>query len=194
MHRDHYPAEAIPDFESLERALTGAGALIGAAQAHGMLCGMLCAQAEIDEDAWLEQVLGRIPDPEEADCPGMLRRLHRATMAELADHELAFQPLLPPDERVLPERVAALREWCEGFLFGFGALARGEMEAQPEATRELVRDLAELARLADEPAPGGEDDEVAYAELVEYVKVGALTARTERLMTVCGRARGSRVH
>lgn len=194
MHRDHNAAEAIPDFESLELALARAGALIGAAQAHGMLCGMLCAQAEIDEDAWLEQVLGRIPDPAEGDCPGMLRRLHRATVTELAADDLAFQPLLPADERALPERVSALRAWCEGFLFGFGALARGQMEAQPEATRELVRDLGELTRLADEPPPGGEDDEVAYTELVEYVKVGALTARTERLMVDTGRDPGSRVH
>ncbi len=176
-------------FEALADALGDAGASAGAAGCHGTLCGMLCAAPQAEPRLWLEQVLGRTAGPADAGCVAVLQRELERTVAELCAADFAFDPLLPGDQRPLVERLRALREWCEGFLFGFGALSGSDLDAQPPATREFVADLVELSRLDDRVAAAGEAEEAAYMELVEYVKVGTLGARTEQLARAAGEPR-----
>ncbi len=165
------------EYGAIERALLDADALVGAAECHGMLCGMLCGTQGANDALWLEQILGE-EGPGGADL-GDLRALASRTAEALAGAELAFAPLLPDDERPLPRRVAALRDWADGFLFGFGAAAPEAFPDLPEASREFIDDLQSFSRLADDPADADEAGEAAYAELVEYVRVGVLTVHSE---------------
>ena len=69
-------------------------------------------------------------------------------------------------------RTAALAEWCQGFLYGLGAGAITDASGWPGEAGEIVRDFAEITRAGVDAQQGEESNESAYAELVEFVRVG----------------------
>lgn len=160
-------------FDDLDETLRRAGTACDAAETHGTLCGAVCAGVQGD-DAWLSHVLDEAGGSEEAQkaCRRALLMLRDETHALLRSGTLDFEPLLPDDEQGLADRTAALSEWCQGFLFGMGlAGARIDLDELGEETGEVLRDVGQIAQAGFE-GTGSEEDENAYAEIVEYVKVG----------------------
>ena len=101
----------------------------------------------------------------------------RLTLAQLCDEALAFQPLLPADEAALHERVEALSQWCQGFLYGLGESGWSPGPAASEDVQEILRDLYKIARAGVSKGEENEEGERAYAELVEFVRVSVLLIR-----------------
>ena len=160
------------EFQDIVRSRPGSGS---AAEAHGLLVGLLCADAGIGPVVWLEALFGdEIPAPEEYGSE-VLARLFDHTRRQLGEFDFAFDPLLPGDENPLSERALALAEWCQGFLAGLGYAAEGS--DWPGECNEVLRDFVEISRL--DPEGSGDTDETAYAELFEYVRVGALFIHSE---------------
>ena len=169
------------DHERLEQALRRADALTGAAEGHGALCGLICAQGRADRAAWQAQVMGeREPgDVLAREAESLLEALYEQTVEQLNDTALGFRLLLPDDDQPLGRRAEALGRWCQGFLFGLGLGGiRAEREL-PEDVREILRDLAEISRVEFDVEGAGEAEESAYAEIVEYVRVGVLLINEE---------------
>lgn len=162
------------DLDSLQAALTQAGIPVGAAECHGALSGWLASGLGQDPQPLLESLLdqaGAGQGPDTDRCHALLVGLHAELRRDLAGTELKFAPLLPGDDVPLAARVAALGEWCEGFLFGLGLAGDAAAHGGSEV-REVVEDFAQIARAGLEDEAGSEADEVAYAELVEYLRAG----------------------
>jgi uncharacterized protein YgfB (UPF0149 family) len=167
-------------FRDLDAALRRAGAASDAAEAHGTLAGWLASGQGDATEPWLEPVLDGC-DPRESAvgaCRALLLELHTATRAALGSEVFSFEPLLPDDEQALEARVEALAEWCQGFLYG---LSLGGVAAQQgsEEVREVIADFAQLGRAGLTADGDAEEDESAYADLVEYVRVGAQLVHDE---------------
>jgi uncharacterized protein len=159
-------------YDELAEALTDLGFTQEAAEYHGALCGALCVKqpAEIDPLKVLEAP-GR-PDTN-GTAAEALRRLRGEYANAFTDAALGFAPLLPDDDEELTDRVRALSAWCEGFLFG---LASGQPLAMKDCSaefKEIVNDFTEFTRAGIGDDEDAEVEETAYAELVEYVRVGA---------------------
>jgi uncharacterized protein YgfB (UPF0149 family) len=138
---------------------------------HGALCGALCRM--MPEELIPEQLL-EDPDPEAAArARSEFGEVIELTVDALTDGELGFTPLLPDDDAALADRAQALSAWCEGFLYGLAGQTRLDLDACSEEVREIVRDLSELTRAGLGDNDDLEVEESAYAELVEYVRVGA---------------------
>lgn len=163
------------EFDALDHSLAQAGAHAGAAECHGALAGWLASGQGQDPAPWIDPMLEELDlgDAKVNRCRNDLMVLHRTVADQLADVGMPFAPLLPPDDTPLATRVAALAEWCEGFLFGLG-LAGSAATRGGEDVREVIADFAQIARAGVEQE-GTEEDEVAYAELVEFLKVGVQT-------------------
>lgn len=161
-------------FAEVSAALERAASPMGAAGGHGFLTGLLCVMPAASRDQWQAELLADAEpgDLLAADCGELLEDLAVATRGRLASPELGFSPLLPAEARPLAERARALAEWCDGFLYGIGFAGYDTAAARSEEEREFVADLGEITRL--EPGAGGEEDERALAELIEYVRVGVL--------------------
>jgi uncharacterized protein YgfB (UPF0149 family) len=109
-----------------------------------------------------------------------LRSLYFITAETLNGADLEFHPLLPEDASPLDERTTALAQWCVGFLYGLGSGSIPDLSALPGEVGEVIRDFDEITRVGVEGGPGedksdddrGEQNESAYAELVEFVRVG----------------------
>ena len=157
--------------QALGALLQRAGFDQDASEYHGALCGALCVHlpTEIEPMQLLERVVSE-PAVPEARAP--LLSLRDATLRELADADSGVRLLLPDDELPLALRARALGQWCEGFLFGLAS--RGGLnlrQASPEV-REVVEDLTQFTHAEFHEGDDAEVEEEAYAELVEYVRVG----------------------
>jgi len=164
----------------LNSRLASAGSESGAAESHGMFCGLLCGGASDPHRLWLGELLhGMDPaDLSVRDCAQGLAVVADATRQEIDAPGFAFPLMLPDDERPLADRVEALASWVQGFLYGFGLTGSAENRLSPEAA-EALGDLAQVAQLDFAAELGGESDEGAYAELVEFARVAAMLIRED---------------
>ena len=141
-----------------------------AAEAHGTLTGSLCTAAAYRFEDWLHEIL---PEGQaRPDATANLRELFTYTHGSLAGAEMDFQPLLPGDTQPIDERTAALAQWCVGFLYGLGSSAIPDASQLPGEIGEVVRDFTEITRVDVDRNDSEESNESAYAELVEFVRVG----------------------
>jgi len=158
------------DFAEVQRILTQARALSDAAEAHGTLAGALCATSPYRLDDWLAEILadGRAAADDEAS----LRQVFEATFAALGDEAMTFQPLLPADDQPIQARTTALGEWCHGFLYGLGTAHLQSLSTLESEVGEILKDFTEITHVDVDPDDGEESNEAAYAELLEFVRVG----------------------
>ncbi len=172
MHFD--PTDAYGQLDSLLAELQLAHS---AAYLHGSLSGLLTSGALFHGAYWLELALSeadlcaQLPD----EAVEQLSALADHTRLQMHQHELGIQPLLPSDDDDLRVRVAALHDWCGGFLGGLGLSGKIKKNAalSPELN-EALRDIEKIARSEielDDNDP--ESDENALMELFEYVRVCA---------------------
>lgn len=163
---------------ALEELLDRVGSAVYPAEAHGLLCGLLCAAREAVHEVWLMQLVGEgdLVDQDEA----RFRAVVDEAASQLADAELGFELVLPEDETPLAERATALGEWCHGFIVGFG-LGQGE-ERVPSEVQEVLEDLTHISQVSAQPEDcQSAEDEESYTELVEYVRVAVLMVNEQLL-------------
>lgn len=165
----------------VESALQRVGAEMSAAECHGILAGWLCAGRSLSREDWLAQVVEEEVqgDVLAAEAKDTLDALRKAMMIQLNDSMLEFYPLLPTDDEPLIERVDALGEWCQGFLLGMSLGGLKDLARLSGDSGEAVQDLVQMARAGSYDIEGGEEDEQAYADLVEYVRTAVLMINEE---------------
>lgn len=175
-----------PDISQLEGLLFDVDAMLGATESHGALCGMLCAQGATDAAQWMLQVLGEHEETSNAlqQAGKLLIQIHQLSVEQMNDSNVDFDLMLPDDDEPLESRVEALGVWCQGFVFGLAVGGVKEDTDLPEDSKELIKDILEISRagyIADNEAElnamaedDSDDDEVAFMEVTEYVRMGTL--------------------
>jgi uncharacterized protein len=159
-----------PDYSHIQQLLAQERSLADAAEAHGTLAGCLCATSGYRFEDWLKEIL---PEGRAApEAQASLQQLYAATTDALLQPDMEFELLLPADMQPIDVRTAALAQWCQGFLYGLGAGAIADASQLPGDTGEIVRDFVEITRAGVDAEQGEEANENAYAELVEFVRVG----------------------
>jgi uncharacterized protein YgfB (UPF0149 family) len=161
-----------PSYDEIQRLL---GPAASAAETHGTLVGLLSTASEDLPGSWIANTLADATEgttiPTAAELDG-LAALHAATVGELSGAEMGFAPLLPADEEPLDARVEALGGWCQGYLYGLAARGLKDFGELPDEVREILGDLVQIAQAGPDEDEDDEGGERAYAELVEYVRVG----------------------
>lgn len=173
----------LPDFEDSLRSAQGQVDAAEMAECHGILCGFLAINPQAGAGDFIRQLqqLQLIEQPSE-ELNRVLSDLHRATSAQLEDDEMRFRLWLPDDHEPLEERTEALARWCTGLLAGLAA--QGDLKGLAGEASEAVHDLEQIARAglstgAEGDAEAREDDERAYTEIAEYVRVVAMMLRED---------------
>jgi len=177
--------QTFPDIPQLEDMLFNLDAALGATEAHGALCGMLCAQGATDVSKWMLHVLGEHDESTPAlQAAGKeLLKIHKISVEQMNNNDIEFELMLPDDDDPLEDRVEGLGQWCQGFVFGLAVGGIKENTELPENSKELIKDILEISRagyVADDEAElaadeaDSEEDEVAFMEVCEYVRMGIL--------------------
>lgn len=167
-------SESAPDHGELSDILHRAGYTESASHFHGLLCGALCVVSadQLSAPRLLEEVGPMTSAPGAHDQDALLR-LRDGVCADLQSADMDFAPLLPDDAQALHHRVDALSAWCGGFLYGLSSRQQLDLRAMSEEARETLRDFAQFTQAGFDASGDLEAEENAYAELVEYVRVGA---------------------
>jgi len=164
-------------YPELESECRQNGLNFAAAEVHGILTGMLCANTSCDRQDWLTLI--DAPRSIATDDNGAWPLLYQTTLSQLADGEFEFQLLLPHDDTPLQSRTEALADWCRGFLYG---ISHGKLQVQMELSdnvNEIIEDLTQISRAGHDVDGDDDSEEAAYMELVEYVRAGAMLVYAE---------------
>jgi uncharacterized protein YgfB (UPF0149 family) len=123
-------------------------------------------------DAWTDAWLS------EGEASGSARELvhelEQESWQSMSAAEFALELILPDDDTVLAERVAALAAWCHGFLSGLGVAGLSLKDHSPSVRGELeeiIGDFGEISRAStdvEDVVEGG----FQLASIVEFVRAG----------------------
>lgn len=173
--------QKFPDIPQLDELLFRVDAALGASESHGALCGMLCAQGSTEAAQWMLHVLGEHDESSQAlkEVGKQLLQIYQLSIEQMNDNNIEFELMLPDDDEELEDRIEALGTWCQGFVYGLAAGGITEDTELPEDSQELIKDIVEISRagyVIDDEAElqATEDDEVAFMEVCEYVRMGIL--------------------
>jgi yecA family protein len=148
-----------------------------AAEAHGIATGLLCANSKLDSNHWLKELIETNSDIDD-EQRDLLRRLFEETRQLLtSDDDFEFDLLLPDDEEPLIEKIIALKNWCQGFLFGIGSMSKQSNYSRD--AQDILKDITEFTKLDTDTEEDEEEDEVALMELTEYLRSAILLLRDE---------------
>lgn len=179
----------LPNIDVIAAELTRLRLQSHPAGAHGLLCGLACAASgQATFAVWLSRLAAEQDDtmvlePEEAARlkeHSPLAQLYWVVGEQLRDPEYSFELLLPDESRSIAERCEALAAWCSGFLFGLGSSGGLELDNVSPEVKEVLEDVVEISRFSVEDVQGGEEEEQAFAELEQYLRVAVLLVWTER--------------
>ena len=173
---------SLPDFERTIQLSQGNLDAAELAECHGLLCGLLCCGAAKTPGDYLQHLsaMQLLPEPGET-LGALMTDLWERTSAQMDDEEFGFDLWLPGDDETMEDRTISLAQWCSGFLAGLGSGCT--LESMSEEAGEALADLMEISRAEVASEAGqksvGEEEETAYTEIVEYVRVVTLTLREE---------------
>lgn len=171
MNNDVDPGQRYRAFAEL---LAASGAEATPAEAHGVVCGALCAGVPCSAmEQWLPY-LG-LDSEEPGELAGRAREALGA-LCELAEsrlrgEEFAFEPLLPADSESIDARAEAIARWCRGFVLALLDLGGHDVDRLPGDAAEIVRDMMAIGELESDDGEG-DAAERAFEELHEYLRVG----------------------
>jgi uncharacterized protein YgfB (UPF0149 family) len=166
------------DYDSLSDALRRCGASWDAAQAHGLLCGKFAVDGLRGGAAAIALILEGTDaaDALRAECESLLADAAGTAQRALAVRMSEFSPLLPDDSAGTATRTEALAHWAEGYLHGLVAGEHGDALKQrlaAEPVADIVKDMLQITRAGVDESADSEEEEKAYAEVVEYLRVAA---------------------
>jgi len=173
-------ATPLPDFEHTLAIAQGNLEAAELAECHGVACGLLCRQMDSSLDAYV----GLLDMLELISAPGTglkmsLEELLNSTRAQLVDEDLGLYLWLPSDDEILEERTMALSQWCNGFLAGLGSSGDSLFESMSDDANEALSDLEQISKAEVVDTAESEEDENAFAEIVEYIRVVILMIRED---------------
>jgi len=162
------PIQTFSDLRTVLNELNWQGS---PSEMHGAICGYLASGIEWSDASWPIELIGEPRSNCTEQVHSIVMTLARQAQASLESDDLDFAPWLADDETPLSSRVETMTLWCRGFLGGFG-LGNPEQPLASEVD-EALQSFAVIA--AAPPSLGKEDeDESAWMELVEFIRVSAL--------------------
>lgn len=166
------------DYGEIAATLRRCQSAHSAAESQGFAVGLLAGGVEQPLKLWQQELYADF-DPADVlagECRSMLDRVFASVFDPAAD---ALSLLLPGDIVVDAARLVAVRDWCQGFLFGFGlAGERVNSGLSPEA-RGLLHDISEISRLETDDVENSEENQSALIEIEEFLRVGVMLLRDE---------------
>lgn len=162
---------SLPPFAEVGEALSQTALQYHPSEAHGLMSGMLCGEKEASLQAILPVLTG---DEGVSAAHETLQGLYQGSTQQLAQFLFEFTLLMPDDEAPLAIRAEALTLWCQGFLTGLTMAGVAIEKREPSELTEAIGDLVEIAKMNYEQVVDSEEDEQAFAELVEYVRMAVI--------------------
>ena len=165
------------NYKELEALRKSASDTISIAEYHGNICSYLCCSIDSFDDL--------LPSEKSDDQSSVsiqvlefrnaLLDLIEETSNALNSSDLPFLLLLPNDNESLEKRTTTLSMWCQGFIDGLGLIVSENSsyigESSMSLLTEIIEDFSQISTLHIQSKENDEEEELAFIELLEYVRV-----------------------
>jgi uncharacterized protein YgfB (UPF0149 family) len=174
------PVLQLPEFEQVLSISSGLLDTSELSECHGIACGVLSRQPRCQADEYLQLLAGlELLSNPAADLSELMGSLFRATASQLEDDQLRLGIWLPPDEESLEVRTLSLAAWCNGYLAGLASCGNFGEDTLSEEVTEALSDIEQIARAEMTGDGEAEEEEGAFMEITEYVRVVTYMMREE---------------
>ncbi len=137
------------------------------AELHGMLVASLCVLHDKGIQHWQNELLILEEPPEDLSALSVWAQDIHQQLAN--DYQFGFVLYgLPEDD--LKQRLQAVIQWCEGFLYILGTLAL----KPDEELQEFIEDVSQFTQVDCENELFDEDSATAIEEMIEYLQAGVM--------------------
>lgn len=161
----------IPTYNEIASALKKAKVDFQPSEIHGLMCGLICATPSDRKIHWETILLGKKKIPKSLD---RVQYLFDSSYSQLAHFSFEFALLLPTENADINSRTEALGLWCQGFLTSLNKANVPIENREPGDATEAIADLIEISQVSFGDIAETEEDEAAYFELVEYVRLAVV--------------------
>ena len=166
------------NFEYIDKIREKSGISIDVSECHGKISACLCSENMTAEALLPEEINAdeSCLSAETMKLKTVLLSLIAETLEQLNDAEMSFYPLLSPDAESITDRTLTLSRWCQGFIDGFGlVIAQKNIsidQIKQDIIGEIIEDFSQISKLTSASVMNEDGEELAYMEVVEYVRVG----------------------
>lgn len=174
--------KTFPKYEQVENALKIVDAVTSTSEAHGLLSGLICVGvvSDISGDTWAKSIIPGLQEQALSEEQiVILSDLFEVTREKINLLEFDFQLLLPNDDEPLHKRAEELGAWCRGFIIGLNLGGFSDDVTRSEDSDEALTRMTEIASIDYTSLEISEEDEVAYTEVTEYVRLAVLMLHAE---------------
>ena len=167
------------NFEYIDKIRKKSGINIDVSECHGNISACLCSDNMAAEALLPEEIKADESSlsSETMKLKTVFLSLIAETLEQLNDAEMSFYPLLSPDSESITDRTLSLSSWCQGFIDGFGdVIAQKNISndhIEQDIIGEIIEDFSQISKLTSASVMNDDGEELAYMEVVEYVRVGA---------------------
>jgi uncharacterized protein YgfB (UPF0149 family) len=172
----------LPEYSDIISLLERAEGEVSPAEAQGVACGLLAVNLGFDQAQWLDEILTDQRDRQNfllQEAENGLIQVFAGVVSQLSDSNLQFELLLPGDDALLETRFEAVQSWSRGLLYGLSVAGINQYDNLPEDSREFLQDVVQISVPAAFDFDEEDESEDAYAEIVEYLRVGTLLLAEE---------------
>ena len=165
------------NYKELEALRKSASDTISIAEYHGNICSYLCCSIDSFDDLLPSEKSDdqRSVSIQVLEFRNALLDLIEETSNALNSSELPFLLLLPNDNESLEKRTTTLSMWCQGFIDGLGLIVSENSsdigESSMSLLTEIIEDFSQISTLHIQSKENDEEEELAFIELLEYVRV-----------------------
>jgi uncharacterized protein YgfB (UPF0149 family) len=164
---------SLPSYIEIADLLMAAKSSFHPAEVHGFFCGYITGTSAKMNTHLEKLVLGTHKNPEDRE---LLQQLYEMSYHQMSEFSFEFTLLLPDDDSDINARTEALGLWCQGFLTGLQQANIPIQNREESDVTETINDLIEIAQVNYGDIDNDSDeDETAYFELVEYVRLSVLS-------------------
>lgn len=169
--------ETIELFYNLSQDLSRIGSDLNASELHGMLTGIFIGNTHAAY-SWQDIFSKNAQEVlEDGELKQKICKLNDKLESSFKELDFEFELLLPGDEEDLAYRTNCLSLWSSGFLSGLG-LVGFTVHGTTDLVKELLEDIANIANAFAE-GEDLEEEETAFINLIEYLKVGVQNLHIE---------------
>lgn len=162
------------DYDLLLDALTPLNLTMDISELHGLVTGLLAAGGSQQAENYLRTLITNKTGPNYHQTTQALFSILTTTQTWLTNFGFDFQMLLPTDDEDLPVRVEAFSDWSQGFIDGLFMSGISLEEIESEDTVEALQNFEEFSQMSLDDLEFGEEDEKAFAELIEYARLAVM--------------------
>jgi len=160
----------LPSYEELSSLLLKFLPNSHAAQLHGLITGNICVTSDnVDE---IQKIFPEVK--KNAKLLTILQEVYEKTYHLLSEFSFEFTLILPNDGIDINVRAESLGLWCQGFVTQLQENEALIRERVSDEAQEAINDFIEIAQVNFGDIATNEEDETAYFELVEYVRLSVL--------------------